>query len=243
MNTMKSILCSVAPITAALSMQASGAIIIQDDFSGSSATILSGQTADVGGQWSADSLFKADGSFTTTTNTDRSASIALPSSLQLNTIYTLAVTLQSQANNFFYVGLQGAAPATGSAVQGQYSGSLMMEFDTIGETTASLHTYTGTENRYYTGAYNSNLSLVINTGNDLSAANVEFFINGVSQGSIIYDVDGLNTLVMGVEVPFTAGTKSVDIGSVTFSSEAIPEPSTSALFGLAGMAFILRRRR
>lgn len=243
-------LCSFAPIAAALTMQASGAIIIQDDFSGDSGTNLNGQAADVGGTWTADSLFKADGSYTTASNFDRSGYIALPSALQLNTVYTLAVTLDSQSGTFFYAGLHSNTVDTSRAAQIQNPGSLSLEFDAINNAdgiNSKLHTLvsngTGTgpyvENRYFTGTYSTNLSMVINTGSDLSTASVEFFINGVSQGTINHDVTGLDTLVIGNEL----GSGGTDIGSITFSSEAIPEPSSAALLGLAGVALVLRRRR
>ena len=36
---------------------------------------------------------------------------------------------------------------------------------------------------------------------------------------------------------------SITIGGVTFDSVAVPEPSTTALLGLGGLALIMRRRK
>ncbi|GAA5497056.1 hypothetical protein Rhal01_03244 [Rubritalea halochordaticola] len=234
-------LLTVGSLLAASAMHVSAAVIVQDDFSGDSSTSLNGAAADTGGNWTSSDLFKTDGSFTTGSNLDRSAYVSLPSSLEANQVYTLEVTLDAQANSFFYVGLQGAELATTEdRVQNKYAGSLLLEFDAIGTAESKLHLYDGSnEVRPFTGTYNTSLSMIISTGSDLTNASVEFLIDGVSQGTISHDVTGLNTLVMGIEA--TSGTSSVDIGSVNFV--AVPEPSSTALIGLAGIGFILRRRR
>ncbi|SHK47577.1 PEP-CTERM protein-sorting domain-containing protein [Rubritalea squalenifaciens DSM 18772] len=234
-------LLTVGSLLAASAIHVSAAVIVQDDFSGDSATDLNGTAADVGGTWTADTVYpwKADGSYDSTAFNDKSAFIALSGSLETGTIYTLTATVGSHTDSFFYLGLHDAAPSTSSRLQAQDNG-IQMEWDAIGDTAANLHINAGTsESRPLTGAYNNTLSMVINTGSDLTTANVDFYSGASLVGSVTYDVTDLNHLVMGWE----GGNGAVDIDSVTFSSQAVPEPSSTALIGLAGIGFILRRRR
>ena len=72
---------------------------------------------------------------------------------------------------------------------------------------------------------------------------------GVTRSSVMdmyfFDITGLSSgeeiQIWGSKATDTTGFNAITIGGVTFDS--VPEPSTTALLGLGGLALILRRRK
>lgn len=224
----------------AFAAPAHAAIIVSDDFSGDGTGDLNGVSTDVGGfTWTADTQFKNDGSYSSTNaNDDRSAYINLGSALASNTTYTLTTTM-SVGNHQFFLGLANAAPATGSRLQTQNTGVFVNYRGISGETRLQFAD-SGAESSSFTtaGLPTTGLSMVITT-NNLTDASIEYFKDGVSEGSVVRDITGYDHLVIGGEA--TNGTTTSTLGSITLT--AVPEPSSAILISLAGSLMVLRRRR
>ncbi|WP_227021637.1 PEP-CTERM sorting domain-containing protein [Oceaniferula marina] len=99
------------------------------------------------------------------------------------------------------------------------------------------------------------------SGNGTATATIEFFNDGVSQGTATpfapnQDSTGSNTptqqnFVIATQTADTAiltlstnyGGDRVGFNEIQFDTTAVPEPSSAALIGLGGLSLILRRRK
>ncbi|MGC4017005.1 MAG: hypothetical protein QM755_21195 [Luteolibacter sp.] len=242
-----------------------GTVIVADDFSGSSSTNLSGLTTDVGGKtWTADALFKADGSYTTGSNVDRGAALDLGATFFAdqfaagNNTIILTVTFgaSGNANSFAYAGFttDSWTAATTTAVASEFNVGaraqsqgviLGLEYDTIGAVSSSLHQDntagdSGTDIRTaLSSTLASTYTMTITADGSGFANSTVTLSDGTNTASITgYNANALRTLYLGVEA--TTGTSSANFDSIQL--QAIPEPSAAVLGGL-GLLVLARRRR
>lgn len=64
---------------------------------------------------------------------------------------------------------------------------------------------------------------------------------GVQTGWVFFDIDADGTYAVSATKRLTG--QGASIGGITFDSVTVPEPSSSLLLGLSGLAFAARRRR
>ncbi|MDB4283638.1 PEP-CTERM sorting domain-containing protein [Akkermansiaceae bacterium] len=100
------------------------------------------------------------------------------------------------------------------------------------------------DNRARFDAPEISLSEGANTASVTGLPNLSDGTAGASLGWVFFDIDSDG--IYGVAVPPDAAGTDPDVtglGGVTFDSVVVPEPSTSLLAGLAGLALTFRRRR
>lgn len=81
---------------------------------------------------------------------------------------------------------------------------------------------------------------------DLDLQNKDQSLDGTAySGSASFTATGGESVTLVIRKSHTSGRNIVSIAdtSLSFSAAAVPEPSSSALLGLAGLSFILRRRK
>ena len=241
------------------------AAVFSHDFSGTSGTNLHGLATTTGSKtWTADSLFKADGSFSNSSNADRGAAIDLGATFFAdqftagNNTVTLTVTYGAtgNSNSFAFAGFStdpwiSATSSTatsnfntGNRAQGQGL-TLGIEYDTIGDVSSSLHrdTQTGdntTDAResLATTLFSTYTMTILAGGSGFGSSTVTL-TDGTNSASISgYNANALRTVYIGVES--ASGTSTANFDSIQLA--AIPEPSAAAL-GAIGVLLLIRRRR
>jgi hypothetical protein len=155
------------------------------------------------------------------------------------------------------------AGATNAGVDGKYTPPATITFTNRSGTYALFNTVD-------ISAYNSStltLDLDSNKNGTNDSMFVRLFLDGSSTGIDLLTIDTDNTTVTGTDTTFVGGklTYSFDdadnnaqlfvgfwaddsadywtLDNVSFDGTAIPEPTTTALLGLGGLALILRRRK
>lgn len=147
----------------------------------------------------------------------------------------------------FAVGTLSAVPTT--------PGEVLANFGSLGTGTTGGAHFTSSAGTVTSPQDDSSIFVVFGNGASIAASTDFIVIEGNSQFSAEDPVFGLSRSVniqnagstvvygqsltsnnTGVNAPFTAFTNGVTFGN-------IPEPSTSMLFGAAGLALLIRRKR
>jgi hypothetical protein len=244
------------------------AVIFSDVFSGASGDNLHDTTTDEGGKtWTANALFRANGSYSTTNNqNDFGAALDLGANFFANqlalsrnkVIMTLTFGATGNSNSFAYAGFSTdswiAATTTatvsefnvGARAQGQGI-TLGVERDTIAPNSSNIFRDTADGDGTMTPVRDV-LSTTVSSSYTLTLEAIG--INGYANSTVTltdgtnttfitgYDASALRTFYLGVEA--NTGTSTANFDSVKL--EAIPEPAT-ALLGSLGVLVLLRRRR
>ncbi|MGB0992575.1 MAG: PEP-CTERM sorting domain-containing protein [Akkermansiaceae bacterium] len=118
------------------------------------------------------------------------------------------------------------------------AGNHTREFELIFHTAAEGSTFDfGTEAVEYSGT----MSYIDAGGDDSSATNLG---QAFQFASVDAQYVGLRIVSnYGGQPGITAGGDRYGLGEVRFATEAVPEPSSTALLGLGGIALLLRRRK
>lgn len=260
---------SLALVVAAFAPIASShaAVIFSDDFSGLSTAPLHNTTTDAGSKtWTANALFKADGSYTTTNGADdRGAALDLGPTFFADQfalgnnkiILTVTYGISGNGDSFSFSGfstdtwIAATTSATASDFQAdaraQSQGiTVAVEYDTIGTFASGIfqdNTAGDAQIAVRTPLSTTVLqsyTLTIQAGASYANSTVTV-TNGVDTTFITgYDASALRTFYIGVEAGTTDPNKTGNFDSVQL--EAIPEPSAALLGGL-GVLVLLRRRR
>ena len=226
---------------------ASAAIIVQETFSGGATSLVGSVTGD-GNSWTGSSSFQADG--TLSGSNYRSAYLSLGGAIVDGEIYTIDISYVNNGNGNnnepLRVGLAvGNLDNNGFDLgEGQRSGG--PAFDIFADGESDIRAYpdsTSSDTSYDSrgASPTTSLQMVLNTQN--ASEYTLAFYNGATQlGSTqtLADTYAFDTLWIGHE----RASGSMNFDSITVSdTAAVPEPSSTALLGLGGLALILRRRR
>jgi hypothetical protein len=231
---------------AGLTVSANATIILTENFSGDGSNLVGTTTAD-GNDWTGNATeFNQDG---TTSDKYSSVYLAIPGGIVQGPVYTLKTTLSlvtDNANEMFNFGFATAAGAGASYPDGS-TGYASLGFNTNdgylvwADQTVANNTWevNGTWADSWVGDAGT---IVLDTTN--AADYTVTFHDGSGQVGGSYSLGGAPALTHIWIGQNRSGSYTFD--QVMLSDNvvaAVPEPTTTALLGLGGLALILRRRK
>jgi hypothetical protein len=254
-QSIKTLLPLVAFAGLTLAGSANAGVIYFDDFDGSSGDDLHGTTPDIGANnWVAASNYKADGSSTALNQSTMSLAFAPTNGL----VYTLDAQIATVGGTqWVQFGYGGAQPTTGvNWTTGPWSllraaGSEASRHYAIpGNGTGGLVPWTTLDTLTYANDMDVRIVLDTTGGTDnwmatwyAKAGNVGTYSE--VRGATLLTGTGDDITSVGFST-YNSGNNTVQFNSFSLSDNtvaAIPEPSSTALLGLGGLAIILRRRK
>jgi len=232
-NTTLSLIATLTA-SAALLGAAHSAIIYQDDFNTDGA--LNGSISSHGENWvntSSDDLYKLVG-LLIVDGDDKTASIT-GLTLSVNTTYSLSMDVNVTAGGSDWFGMGFRTNSFVHIISGTAASMLHRNSPAV---------QMFTENGGYgqgavAGTGLQNIEIILTTGSSLANSTVSYAVDGVAVGST------QNINANGVDGVFlaTRDTARGYIDNFELRADAVPEPSSTALLGLGGLALILRRRK
>jgi hypothetical protein len=204
---------------------AQGAVVFSDDFSETSGTTISGKAPDVGENWTGDTT----------------ATITVGNSLGFT------ASSDSSGNQMFANFEAGAALGAGQVLTLSYdinSIELGGGWGGVSLFHPGGELFTGSPNT--AGDLGTNLGT---TGDIQNTNNSAIFTYEYDSGDWTFvtaneSIGGTTDANRTLDQLRVAGDqKDMDIDNLTVDISAVPEPSSTALFGLAGLALMLRRRK
>ncbi len=218
---------------------AQGAVLFSDDFSGSSSDNLNGATPDVttgGATWAANTVMKADGSFTGSDSTAE-ALLAINGGLAIESgyIYTLQATLTTSSGQ--WTPLQFRSSTGGYCYEHSYSWALL-------KPTGAIECFGGssTGNQFVTDSgttsATSTIKIVLDTTD--TAWTTTVYADNAELGSYTY---ATNPTIK--YVGFGAYQATGKVANFSLDKSAVPEPSMFVMLSIVGglLCYAWRKRK
>ena len=233
---------------ATIASQAASVILIDDDFSSSTAVVGSRfYKADINsGKWVGSAGWSVTGEQLT------SAATAGSSTHLINSVSSTAIWADRVTLSFDYsVGAGSTLYFYSTLFTGEADNSLAARMKTDGNYWANdFNTVWGTNKFGFLGP-EYNLSGGGLSGNTVDAVTS---FGGITSGTFsqTYDISGFGGGDFSIEdvsnvlAVFTVDAAAAGVGAISidnFNMTAVPEPSSTALLGLGGLALMLRRKR
>ena len=245
---------TISGITLSLSCTLAATTIFQDDFNGSTANLDAASTDVGGGTWVASPMFDRNGNVNITNGGAGSATLAFTPVDGL--IYTAEASYTlSTGGSGDYIGFGFAnGQSNATAIGNRFTGALTngRAWMLARENTNNPRTYTvssNTDASAWTGFLQSpsdlDLRIVLDTTAGTGAWTATWFAKAAAS-SAYTEVSASTVLANETinSVGFTSSEDGVTANITNFSlTSAVPEPSTTALLGLGGLALILRRKK
>jgi len=233
---------------AALSLS-NAAVVYQDDFDFTGA--MNGRAPTVapsaGLTWTTSTTWKGNGTSITAESAVKAA--YLPFTPENGYIYELSVkmanTFNSASTVWTSVGFGVASPLVTSnfttATDGGGFGTLILRENGNyqGYSTRATSAVTGTATPGYASGVFIDFKVVLDTSS--STWVTRYFVGGTQVGT--YNWTAGNPPIGSIMLTTTSASPSARFDDFLFTSQAVPEVSSSALCGLAGVLLLSRRRR
>jgi len=235
-------------VLTASSTQAAVYYIYNETFGGSGAADLNGTTADNytgGNTWTASTDWKADGTIAGSGSGSDDDSAFLSFAPVSGNVYTLSATVTLPTSGFSTSSWLGigftASNVTGNHTDnaGFWSSPNNASPWMLYRRNAEVKTYAGPGATVseVEGNFGGTITMSIELDTTAAQWTSEWFVNGIS-------VRGADTYVTNPTINYVGfGREDGASSTITSFSLAVPEPSTSALMGLGGLALVFRRRK
>ena len=239
---------AVAMGTLALATSAQAAVIYEHGFGGSDGVNLFGTTVDVDNNGGGNTWSGTDGVFEANGDVYGNAGVWLPFAPTTGNIYQLSGSINYSSGDWITLGFAEGNPDANfnTLAATPYATTLVAATDVTTFDGEGLEGAVG-----HTGAALSGFNDVdiVLDATDASSANwtVAFYLEGalVQGPSTVIDAGTFPTTADLANIQYVGFSSSgATIGTIDdFSLTTIPEPTTTALLGLGGLALILRRRK